>query len=55
VYDYESFTPTKTYSLSGDGYFLFTHKGKVITVGEEQSLTTGIYKTFIQVSDLSEN
>jgi serine protease Do len=52
VYDYESFTPTKTYSLSGDGYFLFTHKGKVITVGEETN-NAGVISTFIQTSDLT--
>jgi serine protease Do len=53
VFDYESFTPTKTYSLSGDGYYLFTHKGKVITVGEEETNKAGVYKTFIQTSDLT--
>lgn len=53
VYDYKSFTPTKTYSLSGDGYYLFTHKGKVVTVGEEETNKEGVYKTFIQTSDLT--
>ncbi|RYI28838.1 trypsin-like serine protease [Bacillus infantis] len=47
VYDYETFTPIKTYSLSGEGYFLFNHKGKLVVLGEEVSQSTGIWKTFI--------
>jgi serine protease Do len=47
VYDYETFTPIKTYRLSGEGYFLFNHKGKLVVLGEEVSQSTGIWKTFI--------
>jgi serine protease Do len=51
VYDYETFTPIKTYSLSGEGYFLFNHKGKLVVLGEEVSQSTGIWKTFITVGN----
>ena len=47
VYDYENFTPVKTYSLDGEGYFLFNHKGSLVVLGEELSPKTGIVKTFI--------
>lgn len=47
VYDYETFTLRKTYSMSGEGYFLFNHKGKLVVLGEEVSQSTGIWKTFI--------
>lgn len=47
VYDYESFTPTKTYSIDGEGYFLFNYKDHLVVVGKEKSATTGIANTFI--------
>lgn len=51
VYDYENFELIKTYSMSGEGYFLFNHKGNLVVLGEEQSPTTGVWKTFIMKSD----
>lgn len=47
MYDYESFTPLAVYNMSGEGYYLFNHKGNLIIVGEEVSSKTGITKTFI--------
>lgn len=47
VYDYENFTPVKTYKLSGNGYFLFYHNGHLVVLGEEIAPNTGIPKTFI--------
>lgn len=47
VYDYGNFAPLNSYSLSGDGYFLFNHKGNLIVVGEEISPRTGYINSFI--------
>ncbi len=47
VYDYENFTPLNSYSLVGEGYFLFNHNGNLIVVGEELSPRTGLYNTYV--------
>ncbi|MGD6855711.1 S-layer homology domain-containing protein [Bacillus infantis] len=52
VYDYETFTLRKTYSMGGEGYFLFNHKGKLVVLGEEVSQSTGIWKTFIMSGNM---
>ncbi|WP_394138206.1 S-layer homology domain-containing protein [Cytobacillus oceanisediminis] len=52
VYDYETFTLLKTYSLSGDGYFLFNHQGQLVVLGEEVSPSTGIWKTYIMKANI---
>lgn len=52
VYDYETFQPVKSYSLGGDGYFTFNHKGNIIVVGEEVPTGSNILKTYILKADL---
>jgi len=46
-YDYATFAPLKSYTLTGEGYFLFNHKGNLVVVGEETSPTTGIVNSFV--------
>ncbi|MFJ8235165.1 S-layer homology domain-containing protein [Ureibacillus sp. NPDC094379] len=52
VYDYENFTPIKTYGLDGDGYYLFNHKGSLVVVGLELSKNSNIPKTFIMKANM---